>query len=121
VIQWVQIGEFQDKLSKTWQLWALESSERVLYEVREDWDHSPVGGAVIDSQSRNLWVVEEYRRRGIATAIYDLIERRNGERFEPSARLTELGKIFWVARKKKLAIYENSCKLLLHGEEAEDV
>ena len=46
----------------------------------------------------NVFVDGEFRRRGIASALYDLIEHLHGIELRPSHLLLTDGELFWLAR-----------------------
>lgn len=46
----------------------------------------------------NVFVSRDYRRRGIASALYDLIEQTRGIELRPSHLLLADGELFWLAR-----------------------
>jgi len=48
--------------------------------------------------SVSSWVAVKHRRRGIATAMYDLIEEDRNIELLPSRHLTTEGNYFWVNR-----------------------
>ena len=50
---------------------------------------------------RGLEVKTEYRRKGIATALYDYVEKTTGKIIEPGDDQTKEAKIFWENRRKK--------------------
>lgn len=97
MIEWRRVGRFKDKLEIQWELWALESETRTIFDVR-GWAMQPVGTLVIDGDSRNVWVREEYRRQGIATGMFDVVEMTTGKKLLPTAHLTPMGKLFWDNR-----------------------
>lgn len=45
-----------------------------------------------------IWVNPAWRRKGVATSVYDLMERL-GIEVSPSSELDEDGQLFWAARK----------------------
>jgi GNAT superfamily N-acetyltransferase len=66
-----------------------------------------VGGAHLESKGKNkpfqaddLYVIEQYRKQGIARTIYDYIEKL-GFKIEISNELTPDGQAFWKSRKNK--------------------
>ena len=50
---------------------------------------------------QDIVVRDEYRRQGIATMIYDHIEKELGVSLEPSDDLTDMGYQFWADRRSK--------------------
>jgi hypothetical protein len=63
---------------------------------------SHTGEYVVDLDVGGRWN-PEYRRRGIATAMYDYIERGLGYRLQPSPTWrTDDGKAFWASRGEKI-------------------
>lgn len=61
------------------------------------WDKHPVHGEIIHVMEAN--VVDKHRRKGIATAVYDLMEEKLGLKIhqEPDQQ-SELAKKFWRSR-----------------------
>lgn len=63
-------------------------------------------GEVVDNDDgtanvQDIVVKDEYRRQGIATMIYDHIEKELGVSLEPSSDLTDMGYQFWADRRSK--------------------
>jgi len=70
-------------------------------------DGLAIGGAHLESKGKNtpfkaddLYVIPQYQKQGVATAIYNYIEKL-GFKIEISDQLTPDGQAFWNARKIK--------------------
>jgi len=81
--------------------------DRIAYEVRLQgkpqgtWTVAGVTmSAVKPKQAMSVHVHGEYQRKGIATALYDYIEKDLGIEMEPNWALTDDGEAFWNSRKK---------------------
>lgn len=61
-----------------------------------------VGHADIIPKTDNIYYIEiyedEYRRKGIATYVYDYIEQDLNIKIKPSKKQLSLGKLFWKSR-----------------------
>lgn len=79
----------------------IDGPERTLYEWHLD--GIVVGKlTVMPNNYQEIWVHADYRRRGIATAMYDAVEKERGIVFQPTKSLTPEdrggGQQFWEAR-----------------------
>ena len=83
-----RFSEYADDPTKVWLLRAWVGNEVVGFaEFYEDW------GTV-----ENVQVVPEYRRQGIATRLYNAIEKRFGIKLTPSSQIEPDGMAFWKNR-----------------------
>lgn len=46
----------------------------------------------------HTWVHSQVRRRGVASTMYDYLEKKLGHRLEPDSSLTQDGRAFWTGR-----------------------
>lgn len=79
---------------------AYKNDKLVAYgEVQKDkiYDDLDNGASVQD-----IVVSEKYRRQGIASKVYDEIERQLNYKLHPSDDLTDMGRKFWVSRKSNI-------------------
>jgi RimJ/RimL family protein N-acetyltransferase len=80
-----------------------------VYRVEAWHDGRKVGHADFDERDRawGVWVEGGYRRRGIATAMYDLMGEHLGKPVEPaSSAQTDAAKAFWADRRAKARLSE---------------
>jgi GNAT superfamily N-acetyltransferase len=78
---------------------------QVQYEYRVKKPGAPRGvymGSATSSRKGNammhVGVHDEFQGRGIATALYDYIEKHRGSKLEPNWALTPDGEAFWAKR-----------------------
>jgi hypothetical protein len=96
-MDWVLIGEIADKFGVRYEFWKLASPDRVMYEARSK-DRGHRVGLVVLCETQSIAVVSGFRRRGIASAMYNEIEIHTGQKLRPGAILTKDGQAFWEAR-----------------------
>lgn len=85
-----------------------DGKDRIRYEVRPK-GKAPgtwvIAGAIMSAkkpkQAMSVHVDHKYQRKGIATALYNYIEKDLGFELEPNWALTDDGEAFWNSRKKK--------------------
>lgn len=97
----------EDNLGVVYAVLFSQCDGRTLYEIR--FPHNAtryfrVGGAQIMEGSnaiQGVEIVRHLRRRGIASRLYDTVEKHFDFELVPSEHLTDDGKAFWNNRRKQ--------------------
>src|SRR5882672_1542058 len=92
------VGEFSDKLGVVFEVWESRSGTWVMYETRLRGQRIATCHFDLQNGVQGVRVSIEWRRRGIATALYDLAEKRLGVKLKPTTSLTAAGRGFWEHR-----------------------
>lgn len=76
--------------------------DRTIYKAVDD-EGNEVGMAITGGQRSKNYVTDvgvkkPYRRQGIATGLYDFIEKDTGQKLQPATYQTDEGKAFWKSR-----------------------
>lgn len=95
------LRSIQDKNGVFYQVFHFfEAGRGVLYEIRTN-GNVRVGSAQYSPGNTSLdgcGIITKWQRRGIASALYDLIQEEQNIELRPSNHCTTMGKAFWKAR-----------------------
>jgi ribosomal protein S18 acetylase RimI-like enzyme len=95
------VGTFQDKGGTTYLVRKQYVEGWYVYYAYDAKGHKIAWVQLEPNQEsvQEVHVDESLHRRGIATALYDLIERDIGQKLKPNQDLSPFGKAFWASRK----------------------
>jgi hypothetical protein len=97
--QWSE-GVIHNKDGVVFKVVKTTNDEDVEYTIH-DQSGQDVGSALIEADRRQVMINESHQRQGLASALYDYIEKDRGESFKPEKLLTKEGVAFWKSRAPK--------------------